>query len=120
MVGVISISLLTWREGDLDDSADGAVAADDLDLVQHLGKALVEELDEAERAVDLPQLGGRDAGHKLVALCLPSTPQSPNQTNHACLFVFRKPNTPCMSLHSCKARSTARGLCNCRLSFPPV
>jgi hypothetical protein len=58
----------TWRECDLDDGADAAVAPDDLDLVEDLREQLVDQLHEAERAVDLPQLGGRDVGLQLVAL----------------------------------------------------
>lgn len=59
---------LTWRERHLDDGADGAVAPDDVDLVEDLREQLVDQLHEAERAVDLPQLGGRDVGLQLVAL----------------------------------------------------
>lgn len=59
----------TWREGDLDDGADGAVAPEDLDLVEDLREQLVDQLHEAERAVDLPQLGRRDVvGLQLVVL----------------------------------------------------
>ena len=59
---------LTRRERHLDDGADAAVAPDDLDLVEDLREQLVHQLHEAERAVDLPQLGGRDVGLQLVAL----------------------------------------------------
>lgn len=59
---------LTWRERDLDDGADAGVATDDLELVEDLREQLVDQLHEAERAVDLPQLGGRDVGLQLVAL----------------------------------------------------
>ena len=54
----------------LENGTDTAVAADELDLGEHVREQLWQEFRGEERAVDCPQLGARDVG--LVLPFIPS------------------------------------------------